>query len=79
LGTDPRDDVVARQYQQWLYPAPIHDLAEWSAHNFEWIDPVHAHRIYWPDRRYNADMDILVAPTMFRSCGWDSVYLVRLS
>jgi hypothetical protein len=61
LGTDPRDDVVARQYQQWRYPAPIRDLAEWSARNFEWIDPVHAHRIYWPDRRYNADMDILVA------------------
>jgi SAM-dependent methyltransferase len=61
LGTDPRDDVVARQYQQWPYPVPIHDLAEWSAHNFEWIDPVHAHRIYWPDRQYNADMDILVA------------------
>ena len=61
MGTDPRNDVVARQYQQWLYPAPIRDLAEWSAHNFEWIDPVHAHRIYWPDRQYNADMDILVA------------------
>jgi SAM-dependent methyltransferase len=61
VGTDPRNDVVARQYQQWLYPAPIRDLAEWSAHNFEWIDPVHAHRIYWPDRQYNADMDILVA------------------
>jgi SAM-dependent methyltransferase len=61
LGTDPRNDVVARQYQQWLYPAPIRDLAEWSAGNFEWIDPVHAHRIYWPDREYNADMDILVA------------------
>lgn len=61
MGTDPRDDVVARQYQRWLYPEPIRDLAEWSAGNFDWIDPVHAHRIYWPDREYNAEMDILVA------------------
>jgi SAM-dependent methyltransferase len=61
LGTDPRNDVVARQYQQWLYPEPIGDLAEWSAGNFDWLDPVHAHPIYWPDREYNAEMDILVA------------------
>jgi SAM-dependent methyltransferase len=61
LATDPRSDVVARQYQQWLYPEPIRDLAQWSAGNFDWIDPVHAHRIYWPDREYNAEMDILVA------------------
>jgi len=61
LGTDPRNDVVARQYQEWLYPPPIRDLAEWSTHNFEWIDPIHAHWIYWPDRQYNTDMDILVA------------------
>lgn len=59
--SDPRDDVVARQYQRWAYPAPIDDLAEWSANNFSWIDPVHAHRIYWPDREYDSDMDILVA------------------
>ncbi|SPM38335.1 hypothetical protein MNAB215_512, partial [Mycobacterium numidiamassiliense] len=57
----PRDDVVARQYHRWAYPVPIDDLAEWSANNFSWIDPVHAHRIYWPDREYNQDMDILVA------------------
>ncbi len=61
MSTDPRNDVVARQYQQWLYPEQISDLAEWSAANFDWIDPVHAHRIYWPDREYNAEMDILVA------------------
>jgi SAM-dependent methyltransferase len=57
----PRDDAVARQYQRWAYPAPIDDLADWSAGNFSWLDPVHAHRIYWPDREYNPDMDILVA------------------
>ncbi|MDT5170203.1 MAG: hypothetical protein QOD02_3534 [Mycobacterium sp.] len=61
LRPDPRDDVVARQYQRWVYPPPIHDLDEWNATNFDWMDPVHAHRIYWPDREYPADLDILVA------------------
>jgi SAM-dependent methyltransferase len=53
--------VVARQYQEWVYPSPIHDLDEWNAGNFDWTDPVHAHRVYWPDREYPADLDILVA------------------
>jgi SAM-dependent methyltransferase len=52
---------VARQYQRWVYPPPIQDLDEWNATNFDWTDPVHAHRIYWPDREYPADLDILVA------------------
>jgi len=33
-------------------PPPIHDLDEWNAGNFDWTDPVHAHRVYWPDREY---------------------------
>jgi SAM-dependent methyltransferase len=51
---------VARQYQQWVYPPPIHDLDEWNAGNCDWTDPVHAHRVYWPDREYPTDLDILV-------------------
>jgi SAM-dependent methyltransferase len=51
---------VARQYQQWVYPPPIHDLDEWNAGNFDWTDPVHAHRVYWPDREYPTGLDILV-------------------
>ncbi len=61
LGNDPLNDAVARQYQRWVYPAPIADLAEWSAANFDWLDPIHAHRIYWPDRGYKPDLDILIA------------------
>jgi len=61
LGPDPRDDVVARQYQRWAYPAPVLDLEEWSAGNFDWMDPVHANRIYWPDRGYTPELDILIA------------------
>jgi SAM-dependent methyltransferase len=52
---------VARQYQRWVYPAPIHDLDEWNAGNYDPTDPVHAHRVYWPDREYPAGLDILVA------------------
>ena len=52
---------MARQYQRWAYPAPVLDLEEWSAANFDWMDPVHAHRIYWPDREYTPELDILIA------------------
>ena len=52
---------MARQYQRWVYPPPIHDLDKWNADNFDWADPVHAHRIYWPDREYPLGLDILVA------------------
>gem|GEM_PF-221588 len=61
LGPDPRDDVVARQYQRWVYPPPTRDVEEWTAGNLDPTDPVHAHRVYWPDREYPAGLDILVA------------------
>jgi SAM-dependent methyltransferase len=61
LGTDPRDDVVARQYQRWVYPEPTPDVEEWTAGNLDPTDPIHAHRVYWPDREYPAGLDILVA------------------
>lgn len=61
MRPDPRDDVVARQYQRWVFPQPVHDLDKWNADNFDWTDPVHAHRIYWPDREYPLGLDILVA------------------
>jgi SAM-dependent methyltransferase len=61
LRLDPRDDAVARQYQRWVYPSPIPDLDKWNADNFDWADPVHVHRVYWPDREYPPGLDILVA------------------
>jgi SAM-dependent methyltransferase len=61
LGPDPRDDVVARQYQRWVYPEPTRDVEEWTAGNLDPTDPIHAHRVYWPDRAYPAGLDILVA------------------
>ena len=61
MADDPRTDVVNRQYERWMYPAPIHDIAEWVTTNYEVCDPTHAHRIFWPDREYRPDMDILIA------------------
>lgn len=61
MTTDPREDVVSSQYEKWVYPAPILDLPGWLANNWQWFDPSHAHRIFWPDREYPAGMDILIA------------------
>lgn len=58
---DPRDDVVSRQYRRWPYPTPIADLDAWSRDHWEWYDPVHAHRLLWPDREYVPEIDILIA------------------
>ena len=61
MSDDPRADVVSRQYERWRYPAPILDLDVWSADNWQWFDPAHAHRMFWPDREYKPDLDILIA------------------
>jgi SAM-dependent methyltransferase len=61
VNNDARADVVSRQYESWRYPPPVEDLAAWSATNWDWFDPVHAHRIFWPDRDYRPDLDILIA------------------
>jgi SAM-dependent methyltransferase len=61
MKTDPLADPVSRQYARWLYPQPILDLQAWLGTNWQWLDPSHSHRLFWPDRPYRADMDILVA------------------
>jgi len=58
---DPRADVVSRQYERWRYPPPIQDLEAWVDNEWDWFDPSHAHRIFWPDREYKPDLDILIA------------------
>jgi SAM-dependent methyltransferase len=58
---DPRADVVTHQYERWRYPQPIQDLDGWAPNNWEWFDPLHAHRTLWPDREYKPDLDILIA------------------
>ena len=61
---------MARQYQQWVYPPPIPDLEEWGVGNYECTDPVHAHRIYWPDREYPIGLDILIAGCGANQAAW---------
>lgn len=61
MTADPLNDVVSRQYEQWMYPAPIMDLAQWLDGRWQWFDPSHAHSIFWPDRDYPTGLDILVA------------------
>ncbi|SOX55683.1 class I SAM-dependent methyltransferase, partial [Mycobacterium ahvazicum] len=61
VNDDPRNDVVSRQYDRWQYPPPIDDLEAYSKNNWEWFDPLRAHRVLWPDRDYRPDLDILIA------------------
>jgi len=57
----PLDDLVAQQYEKWIYPAPILNLPAWLTGNWQWFDPSHAHRLFWPDRDYPDGLDILIA------------------
>jgi|PlaIllAssembly_1097288.scaffolds.fasta_scaffold06010_1 SAM-dependent methyltransferase len=61
MKTDPLSDSVSEQYARWLYPQPILNLEAWLADNWQWLDPSHSHRLFWPDRAYRPDLDILVA------------------
>jgi SAM-dependent methyltransferase len=61
MTASPLADVVSGQYQKWTYPEPIVDLPAWLAGNWQWFDPSHAQRMFWPDRAYQPDLDILVA------------------
>lgn len=61
MPNSPLADVVSGQYEKWMYPEPIRDLPAWLAGNWQWFDPSHAHRLFWPDRAYKPDLDILVA------------------
>ena len=61
MNDNPRADAVSRQYERYRYPKPIQDLEVWLAGSWQWFDPSHAHRIFWPDREYKPDLDILIA------------------
>ena len=61
MTTSPLADVVSSQYERWMYPQPILDLPGWLANNWQWFDPSHAHRMFWPDRDSKPGIDILIA------------------
>ena len=57
----PLDDVVSDQYVRWPYPQPIRDIPVWLKDSWQWFDPSRAHRMFWPDRPYLPEIDILIA------------------
>lgn len=61
MDADPRADIVSGQYERWVYPEPIEELPSWLTNNWQWFDPSHAHRMFWPNRKYQPNMDILIA------------------
>ncbi|MGV1005064.1 MAG: class I SAM-dependent methyltransferase [Candidatus Nanopelagicales bacterium] len=61
MTENPRGDLVAEQYRKWQYPEPIQNLETWTSNNWDWFDPRYAHRMFWPDRPHQADIDILIA------------------
>src|SRR5438270_12638789 len=59
--TDPRDAVQA-QYEKWVYPQPISDLAEAiNGGTFERGDPALIRRKLWPRNVEPAALEILIA------------------
>lgn len=61
MTASPLQDVVSKQYEEWVYPAPIQDLTSWVTDNWQWFDPSHAHSVLWPEREQKLDLDILIA------------------
>ena len=61
MPSNPLTDIVAAQYETWVYPEPLQDLPAWLIGNWQWFDPSHAHRQFWPDREYRPNLDILIA------------------
>jgi len=65
MGTD-KEDIVAGQYEKWVYPEPIKDLAEYRAKGSTDATSVRMiHLMYWPDgsylKRYDKKLNILIA------------------
>ena len=61
MTASPLEDVVSKQYEEWVYPAPIQDLTAWTANNWQWFDPSHASTVLWPEKERRTDLDILIA------------------
>jgi SAM-dependent methyltransferase len=53
--------LIETQYNKWVYPEPITDLAAWAANFCQICDPSLHHPLIWPDQLYNPAISILVA------------------
>jgi SAM-dependent methyltransferase len=74
MVNSPLQDVVFSQYTKWVYPEPIMDLPAWLANNWQWFDPSHAYRMFWPDQEYRAGLDILIA-----GCGTNQAAVIAFT
>src|SRR5262245_28351451 len=55
--SSPLTDLVAQQYERWMYPRPVDAIDPRAAQ----AEQAYAHLLYWPDRGYRTGLDILVA------------------
>lgn len=74
MTVSPLNDLVSEQYSRWSYPQPILDISFWAENNWQWFDPSHAYRMFWPDRDYRPDLDILVA-----GCGTNQAAVIAFN
>jgi SAM-dependent methyltransferase len=55
-------DLVASQYEQWIYPKPVDDLSTPEERQLRaGCDPAHLGAAYWPDRQHKAVRTMLIA------------------
>ncbi len=55
------DELVARQYKEWVYPQPIPDMSEFVKQSFDLSDPSLFRRKLWPRKIEPENLSILVA------------------
>ncbi len=56
------NDIVARQYEAWVYPEPIADLTKAIEDGYGGLTDIPVFGpLYWPDRRFFDKLDVLVA------------------
>jgi len=67
-------DIVSSQYSKWVYPEPIVDLPGWLSSNWQWFDPSHSHRLFWPTLDYRPELDILIA-----GCGTNQAAVIAFT
>jgi SAM-dependent methyltransferase len=73
MNNSPVADVVSQQYSKWTYPEPIVDLPNWLKNNWQWFDPSHSSRLFWPDQD-RSDLDILIA-----GCGTNQAAVIAFN
>jgi SAM-dependent methyltransferase len=55
------DELIARQYKDWVYPQPIPDISEFVKQYFDLSDPSLFRRKLWPRKIEPENLSILIA------------------